>query len=73
MKQTITIYCHDGGIRRIEAEATLELVQALVGGLIEAVPGMPDHWCNEEGILLKLPPHRNFPQIRGQIVVAKLD
>lgn len=74
--QTIKIYCHDGEIRHISCVATLELIQSLVGGLIEQVPGYPDHWVNEEGLLISLPLNRharkfNQPLV-DQIVHAKL-
>jgi len=43
-------------VTALHRQATLDELQALVGGYIEAVPGS-DHraFCNEEGLLLGLP------------------
>jgi hypothetical protein len=74
----ITILCHDGEKRELEIEPTLATMQSLVGGLIEAVPGHPNVWCNEEGRIHKLPINekasKKYGQVLfGQVVIAELE
>lgn len=74
----ITVYCMDGEIRKLNIKPTLEIVQSLVGGLIQMVPGHDNVWCNEEGLMLRLPPNRlairEYRQnLVGNVVIAELD
>ncbi len=66
MKTIIT--CAPGGAPRVEEMAEgLEIMQALVGGMIEVRPLEPgiDLWFNEEGIGLGLEPNRVFTDDSG--------
>lgn len=53
---------HDGAPHVREVENKLEALQAIVGGYLEVVQGIPGLTvlCNEDGRMMQLPPNRGL-------------
>lgn len=66
-----TLYKTDGTQRVIETlrSFTLEEVQALIGGYVEAYPHAKGYiLCDEEGLLKGKPVNPYFPQLVGDVL-----
>lgn len=72
------IFKADGWIISKEGDPTLKEMQEIVGGLVEAFEVDEEnegfvYLCNEEGLLLGLPPNPHFKEIVGDVLYCRME
>ena len=74
-KLTVAVLYQDGTVRLEQIPDTLQALQKLVGGYIEAVPSITGganlvDIVNDAGLLLGLKANPTFPQYVGNVIIA---